>query len=67
MVIEGRKNLEFTKRALLSHLTYCSGKALESDEKQDMEIWDPEIADINSMLEAVEINLKQLDGDDINI
>lgn len=59
MQIEGRKNLEFMKRALLSHLGNCSTEALRADDKKTQEVWDPEIKETKRMLEAVEINLEQ--------
>lgn len=59
MIIEGKKNLELIKRALLSHLV-CSVCSLRGDDKKTHEVWDPEITETNSMLNAVEINLKQL-------
>ena len=59
MEIVGRKNLELTKRALLSHLVYCSHHHLRSPDKVAVEKWDPEIKEINSLLDAVEINLKR--------
>jgi hypothetical protein len=59
MEITGRKNLELTKRALLSHLVYCSHHALRSPDKVATEKWDPEIKEVNALLDAVEINLSR--------
>jgi hypothetical protein len=59
MEIVGRKNLELTKRALLSHLVYCSHHSLRSPDKTAVEKWNPEIASTNKLLDAVEINLKR--------
>lgn len=59
MQIEGRKNLELIKRALNSHLLYCSEKALQSDEKTETEKWDPELKETQSLLDAVEENLRR--------
>jgi hypothetical protein len=57
MRIEGKKNLEFIKRALLSHLVNCSVEATRATDKKTVDYWDPEIDETKSMLEAVEINL----------
>jgi hypothetical protein len=59
MIIEGKKNLEFMKRALNSRLVNCSGHALRSSDRETSEKWDPEIAQTNAMLDAVERNLEQ--------
>jgi hypothetical protein len=59
MQIEGKKNLELIKRSLLSHLVNCSVEALRSDDKKSKDYWDPEIAETNLMLDAVEKNLEQ--------
>jgi hypothetical protein len=64
MNIEGKKNLEFIKRALLSHLVNCSVKAIRDDDKKTNEIWHPEIEETEKMLEAVEINLEQFKGEE---
>jgi site-specific DNA-adenine methylase len=67
MQIEGKKNLEFVKRALLSHLVNCSVEALRSDDKKTIEYWDPEIDETNRMLDAIEKNLDQFkEGSEIN-
>jgi hypothetical protein len=59
MLIEGKKNLEFIQRALKSHLVSCSVEAMRADDKKQEQVWDPEIAETNAMLDAVEINLRQ--------
>jgi septal ring factor EnvC (AmiA/AmiB activator) len=59
MIIEGKKNLELTKRALLSHLVNCSVSAIRADDKQNNDYWDPEIEETKKMLDAVEKNLEQ--------
>jgi hypothetical protein len=59
MLIEGKKNLEFVKRACLSHLTYCALKSVQGTDKEMTEKWDPEIAETNQMLDAVEKNLER--------
>jgi hypothetical protein len=59
MQIEGKKNLEFMKCALLSHLVNCSAEAIRADDKKTNDYWDPEIAETNAMLKAVEHNLNQ--------
>lgn len=59
MQIEGKKNLRFLKRALLSHMVNCSTEAIRADEKQAAEVWDPEIEEIKRWLEATEKNLEQ--------
>lgn len=59
MIIEGKKNLEFLKRALLSYRRVsCSIKA-KIDDKISLDFWDTEIADGIIMLDAVEINLRE--------
>lgn len=58
MQVEG-KNLELTKRALSSHLLYCSEKALRSPGNEEEEKWDPEIKATEELILAVDINLKQ--------
>ena len=63
MKIEGKKNLELLKRALDSHLVSCSAKALSADDKTSSEKWDPEISEINTMLDAVDFNLKLFNDD----
>lgn len=64
MLIEGKKNLEFLKRAILSHEIYCAKKYLNADDNTRTETWDPEFAEITKMLDAVEFNLKQYKEDD---
>jgi hypothetical protein len=67
MIIEGKKNLEFIKRALLSHLVNCSVEATRATDKKTDEYWDPEIEDTKTMLTAVEHNLDQYkEGSEIN-
>jgi hypothetical protein len=58
MEIIGHKNLMLTKKALLSHLQICTEKALMASDDENRELWDPELAETNNMLEAVELNLK---------
>jgi hypothetical protein len=58
MQVEG-KNLELTKRALSSHLLYCSEKALRAPGNEEEEKWDPEIKATEELILAVDINLKQ--------
>jgi hypothetical protein len=58
MQIEGKKNLEFIKRALLSHQVNCSLSALRADDKNTKNFWDPEIEETKKMLDAVEKNLE---------
>lgn len=59
MIIEGKKNLEFLKRTLHSHMIVCSQKSLSASDKESIEKWDPEIAEINVWLDATEKNLDQ--------
>lgn len=63
MVIEGKKNLEFMKRAFLSHLTHLSYKAIRATDKEVKEKYDPEIAETNAMLDAIEKNLERYKED----
>ena len=60
MVIEGEKNLQLMKRAFLSHLTVMSQKYLSSSDAECREKHDPELAEINKMLDAIEINLARV-------
>jgi hypothetical protein len=64
MEITGKKNLELTKRALMSHLVYCSHHALRSSDSVAHDKWDPEIKEVNTMLDAVEHNLKRITATD---
>jgi hypothetical protein len=68
MEIIGKKNLELTKRALMSHLVYCSHHALRSSDSVARDKWDPEIKEVNTLLDAVEHNLKRITetGEDPN-
>jgi methyl coenzyme M reductase subunit C-like uncharacterized protein (methanogenesis marker protein 7) len=59
MIIEGKKNLEFAKKAYLSHLTYLSYKAIHASDKELAEKLDPEIVETNNMLDAIEKNLER--------
>lgn len=59
MEITGRKNLQLTKRAFQNHLVVLSRKALQADEDEARRLIDPEIAETNAMLDAVEINLRR--------
>jgi hypothetical protein len=67
MIIEGKKNLELTKRALLSHLVNCSVSAIRADDKNTRDYWDPEIEETKKMLTAIELNLDQFkEGSEVN-
>jgi hypothetical protein len=65
MLIEGKKNLSFLKKALLSHLTYAVTKSMRADERKKTEYWDPEIKETEEWLDAVEKNLSQLEPEEI--
>lgn len=60
MEITGRKNLELTKKALQDHIVVLSRKALHSSDEETKRTIDPEITETNTLLDAVEINLKRL-------
>lgn len=66
MEIVGEKNLRLIKKALLSHLVYCSHHYLRSSDTIAKERWQPEIDDTNNMLNAVELNLKRIAPEDQN-
>jgi hypothetical protein len=65
MQVEGKKNLSFLKRALLSHMVIISQKSLSADDKTATEQWDPELAEINKWLDAVEKNLEPFVKEDL--
>jgi hypothetical protein len=58
MEIEG-KNLQLVKRALLSHVVYCSVKATRASDKEMEKTWDLEIKEAQDLLDAVNIKLKR--------
>lgn len=64
MLIEGKKNYEFLKRALLSHMVTCSHEHMRADDKKAKEVLDPELETINKWLDAVEVNLAAFEDDD---
>lgn len=59
MEITGKKNLSLLKRALLSHITYCSLKALTSPEAKSKEVYDPELIETENLLRAVTLNIER--------
>jgi hypothetical protein len=63
MIIEGKKNLEFMKRAFDSHLVNCCQAAVRASDKLVKEKWDPEIEETQKMLDAVEKNLERYKED----
>jgi hypothetical protein len=65
MEITGKKNLGLLKRALLSHITYCSIKSVRSSDKKAKEVYDPEIREAEDLLGAVKINLDRIDKNEI--
>jgi hypothetical protein len=66
MEIIGKKNLELVKRALLSHLVYCSHHSLKSPDSVAVTKWQPEIDETNKLLDAVELNLKRIPSDEVH-
>jgi hypothetical protein len=65
MQVEGKKNLSFLKRALLSHMVIISQKSLSADDKTAAEQYDPELAEINKWLDAIEKNLEPFIAEDL--
>lgn len=59
MQIEGKKNLDLMKRAFESHLVNCCQAATRASDKTVKEKWDPEIAETQAMLDAIDINLRE--------
>lgn len=66
MVIEGKTNLERTKRALISYTVYCAQNALRADEKTSKDYWDPELKATEELLKAVDVNLERSQKDTEN-
>lgn len=64
MNIEGKRNLEFLKRALLGHVVYCSIKATRATDKETTETWDPEIKQAQELLESIQVNLERENSPD---
>ena len=64
MELAGKKNLNLTKRALLSHIVYCSIKAERGTEKEMKETWDPEIKATEQLLKNIEVNIGREDSAD---
>jgi hypothetical protein len=63
MIIEGRKNLEFMKKAFESHLVSCCQATLSASDKLIKEKWDPEIEETQKMLDAIGKNLERYKED----
>ena len=61
MVIEGKKNMSFIRRALLGYLVY-SAQQLQK-KPADVKVWDAEISEINRWLDAAEHNLGRYTDD----